>query len=107
MCCFVVLCCVLYFVVLCCVVFLSVSVYHVYMLLNVKYVALSLCCQDDDLSNYVHKQGFLVKQGRRVKSWKRRLFVLDSNGLSYYRTEQPINKVPLSDIQKIQVSHNQ
>ena len=69
--------------------------------------ALSICFQDDDLSNYVHKQGFLVKQGRRVKNWKRRLFVLDSNGLSYYRTEQPINKVPLSDIKKIQVSHNQ
>ena len=61
----------------------------------------------DDLSNYVHKQGFLVKQGRRVKNWKRRLFVLDSNGLSYYRTEQPIHKISLSDMKKIQVAHNQ
>ena len=42
--------------------------------------------QNDD-SNYVHKQGFLVKQGGRVKSWKKRLFVLDSEGLSYYKTE--------------------
>jgi hypothetical protein len=63
--------------------------------------------QDEDLTNYVHKQGFLVKQGRRVKNWKRRLFVLDSIGLSYYRTEQPIQRVSLSDIQQIQVSRNQ
>jgi hypothetical protein len=62
--------------------------------------------KDEDLTNYVHKQGFLVKQGRRVKNWKRRLFVLDSIGLSYYRTEQPIQRVSLSDIQQIQVSRN-
>ena len=66
-----------------------------------------VCCQDADLSNYVHKQGFLVKQGRRVKSWKRRLFVLDSKGLSYFKTEQPIQTVPLSQIVKIQISHDQ
>ena len=36
----------------------------------------------------VHKQGFLVKRGGRVRTWKKRLFVLDSNGLSYYKTEQ-------------------
>ena len=63
--------------------------------------------QEEDLTNYVHKQGFLVKQGRRVKNWKRRLFVLDSTGLSYYKTEQPIQRVCLSSIKKIQRSHNQ
>jgi len=36
----------------------------------------------------VHKQGFLVKQGGRVKSWRKRLFVLNTDGLSYYKTEQ-------------------
>ncbi|CAI8008873.1 Pleckstrin homology domain-containing family A member 1 [Geodia barretti] len=60
--------------------------------------------KDEDLTNYVHKQGFLVKQGRRVKNWKRRLFVLDSTGLSYYKTEQPVQRVSLCDIQQIQVS---
>ena len=72
------------------------------------YVCMSVWpMQDEDLTNYVHKQGFLVKQGRRVKNWKRRLFVLDSTGLSYYKTEQPVQRVSLSDIQQIQVSRNQ
>lgn len=38
--------------------------------------------------NFVHKQGFLVKQGGKVKNWKKRLFVLNTEGLSYYKTEQ-------------------
>ena len=41
-----------------------------------------------DLGLLVHKQGFLVKRGGRVRTWKKRLFVLDSAGLSYYKTEQ-------------------
>ena len=41
-----------------------------------------------DLGLIVHKQGFLVKRGGRVRTWKKRLFVLDSAGLSYYKTEQ-------------------
>jgi len=36
----------------------------------------------------VHKQGFLVKRGGRVRSWRKRLFVLDDAGLSYYKTDQ-------------------
>ena len=40
------------------------------------------------VENFVHKQGFLVKQGGRVKSWRKRLFVLNTDGLSYYKTEQ-------------------
>ena len=42
----------------------------------------------EDVGCFVHKQGFLKKQGGKVKNWKRRLFVLDSDGLSYYKTEQ-------------------
>ena len=38
----------------------------------------------------MHKQGFLVKQGGKVKSWKKRLFVLSTEGLSYYKTEQVV-----------------
>lgn len=41
-----------------------------------------------DLGLIVHKQGFLVKRGGRVRTWKKRLFVLDNAGLSYYKTEQ-------------------
>ena len=29
-----------------------------------------------------------MKQGGKVKSWKKRLFVLDSEGLSYFKTDQ-------------------
>ena len=29
-----------------------------------------------------------VKRGGRVRTWKKRLFVLDSAGLSYYKTDQ-------------------
>ncbi len=47
--------------------------------------------------NFVHKQGFLVKQGGKVKSWKRRLFVLNTDGLSYYKTESVrVLSMPLS-----------
>ena len=39
----------------------------------------------------VHKQGFLVKRGGRVRTWRKRLFVLDDAGLAYYKTEQVSN----------------
>ena len=41
-----------------------------------------------DVGLLVHKQGFLIKRGGRVRTWKKRLFVLDSAGLSYFKTEQ-------------------
>ena len=41
----------------------------------------------EDSRSIVHKQGFLVKQGGRVKSWRKRLFVLGSEGLAYFKTE--------------------
>jgi len=49
---------------------------------------LPLLPSQEDAGCFVHKQGFLVKQGGKVKNWKKRLFVLDSDGLSYYKTEQ-------------------
>lgn len=59
----------------------------------------------DDAGCYVHKQGFLVKQGGKVKNWKKRLFVLDSEGLSYFKTDRPIQKLHLSRIEKVQICH--
>lgn len=36
-------------------------------------------------SDEVTKTGYLVKQGRLVKNWKRRYFVLHNYRLSYYK----------------------
>ncbi|XP_002742356.1 pleckstrin homology domain-containing family A member 1-like [Saccoglossus kowalevskii] len=33
------------------------------------------------------KQGFCVKQGAVMKNWKRRFFILDDHGFSYYKNE--------------------
>ena len=35
----------------------------------------------------VHKVGYLTKEGGRVKTWKKRLFVLNSLGLYYYKAD--------------------
>lgn len=60
--------------------------------------------EQNDVGPTVHKQGFLVKRGGRVRTWKKRLFVLDSTGLAYYKTEQPIQNIPLNDIVSATVS---
>ncbi len=58
---------------------------HIDILLVIIYTCILF---QDMLENFVHKQGFLVKQGGRVKNWRKRLFVLNTDGLSYYKTEQ-------------------
>ena len=50
----------------------------------------------------VIKTGFLLKQGSKVKSWKRRWFVLTSNGdLSYFvdrKAQRPLDRVHVDSV---------
>jgi len=39
------------------------------------------------------KEGWLTKQGKVVKSWKKRWFVLKDNTLSYYKSKEYFLKV--------------
>lgn len=50
----------------------------------------------------VHKQGFMVKEGGRVKTWKKRLFVLNSIGLHYYKAENPAGCIRIDDMKKVE-----
>eukprot|EP01128_Nolandella_sp_AFSM9_P005043 TRINITY_DN2386_c0_g1_i1.p1 TRINITY_DN2386_c0_g1~~TRINITY_DN2386_c0_g1_i1.p1 ORF type:complete len:456 (+),score=99.70 TRINITY_DN2386_c0_g1_i1:117-1484(+) len=51
------------------------------------------------------KEGYLTKEGGRVKSWKRRWFVLGKETLSYYKTHKALKKVlgviPLREVLKV------
>lgn len=46
--------------------------------------------QQELVSGPVHMEGWLVKQGHIVKSWKRRWFILDNQFLRYYKKEDDI-----------------
>lgn len=53
------------------------------------------------------KSGYCVKQGLKRKNWKRRYFVLDSYGLTYYISHEetsPIKSIKLSDICQARIS---
>lgn len=53
----------------------------------------------------VIKAGYCVKQGAVMKSWKRRYFMLEENGLSYYKSDlekEPLRVIPLKEIHKAQ-----
>ena len=46
------------------------------------------------------KKGWLIKQGRgKVKSWKRRFFVLNNGTISYYEKDAPT--FPFGDVLKV------
>ena len=49
----------------------------------------------------VLKKGYLIKMGHVVKNWKRRLFVLDAETLSYFKAEKLRGFVPVSKITRI------
>ena len=49
----------------------------------------------------VLKKGYLIKMGHLVKNWKRRLFVLDPENLSYFKAEKLRGYVPVSKITRI------
>lgn len=47
--------------------------------------------------------GYATKQGLKRKNWKKRFFVLNENGFSYYKADQdkePIRTIPLTEIVK-------
>jgi len=49
----------------------------------------------------VLKKGYLIKMGHVVKNWKRRLFVLDADNLTYFKAEKVRGFVPVSKITRI------
>ena len=43
--------------------------------------------------SFISPLGYLIKQGHRVKNWKRRFFVLKNGLLSYYESQTTQNKI--------------
>ncbi|CAN0142974.1 unnamed protein product [Lampetra planeri] len=59
----------------------------------------------DRVSSLAGKSGYMVKQGGRVKSWKKRWFVLERNELKYYNNQaddKPIDTLRLSRCSKVE-----
>lgn len=53
------------------------------------------------------KEGWLVKQGGRYKSWKRRYFILKPDALLYFKSnlklkDTPLGRIPLSTILRVE-----
>ncbi|KAN0023237.1 hypothetical protein ACTFIU_011404 [Dictyostelium citrinum] len=52
-------------------------------------------------NQHVEKKGWLTKQGGRIKTWKKRWFILTANCLLYYKTPQdhePCGIIPLENV---------
>lgn len=49
----------------------------------------------------VEKSGYLIKQGHRVKNWKRRWFVLKGNTLSYFKSPRSIKPNGVINVEDI------
>nr|XP_032825092.1 dual adapter for phosphotyrosine and 3-phosphotyrosine and 3-phosphoinositide-like isoform X2 [Petromyzon marinus] len=59
----------------------------------------------DRVYSLAGKSGYMVKQGGRVKSWKKRWFVLERNELKYYNNREdtkPIDTLLISRCSKVQ-----
>ncbi|XP_072177930.1 pleckstrin homology domain-containing family A member 1-like [Diadema setosum] len=55
------------------------------------------------------QSGWCVKQGAVRKSWKRRYFILDDQGISYYKSDQEkihIRSIPLKEISSCRISEH-
>ncbi|XP_048767210.2 protein still life, isoforms C/SIF type 2-like isoform X2 [Ostrea edulis] len=55
----------------------------------------------------VIKSGFCTKEGAKMKSWKRRFFVLNEYGLFYYvsnESTEPLNHIPRNEMQHVRAS---
>eukprot|EP01119_Soliformovum_irregulare_P001359 TRINITY_DN1107_c0_g2_i1.p1 TRINITY_DN1107_c0_g2~~TRINITY_DN1107_c0_g2_i1.p1 ORF type:complete len:1152 (-),score=404.61 TRINITY_DN1107_c0_g2_i1:97-3552(-) len=53
------------------------------------------------MHTHAEKKGYLVKQGGRIKTWKKRWFVISDNCLYYFKTHEdhePIGIVPLENL---------
>lgn len=69
---------------------------------------------EDDGNDLMHtffnpvKEGWLCKQGGRVKSWKRRWFILNDNCLYYFEyttDKEPKGIIPLENVQVRKIDH--
>ncbi|EGC32816.1 hypothetical protein DICPUDRAFT_8073, partial [Dictyostelium purpureum] len=57
--------------------------------------------RDGSSNQHVEKKGWLTKQGGRIKTWKKRWFILTANCLLYYKTPQdqePCGIIPLENV---------
>nr|DBA28832.1 TPA: hypothetical protein GDO54_009125 [Pyxicephalus adspersus] len=56
------------------------------------------------------KEGYLTKQGGRVKTWKTRWFILSRNELKYYKdqmAQEPIKTLDLTECSAVQFDYSQ
>ncbi|XP_069086335.1 dual adapter for phosphotyrosine and 3-phosphotyrosine and 3-phosphoinositide isoform X2 [Pleurodeles waltl] len=56
------------------------------------------------------KEGYLIKQGGRVKSWKNRWFILHRNELKYFKDQlssEPIRTLDLTECSAVQFDYSQ
>ena len=58
-----------------------------------SYVSTSACVLPTSDATMMQQQGWLFKQGRAIKSWKRRYFALSGCVLSYRVSEEPLARV--------------
>lgn len=57
-----------------------------------------------DTANQIIKRGYLTKQGKIVRNWKKRSFVLTEKALQYFEDElarEPKGTISVADIDKV------